>query len=605
MTDDPRTPTGNPTEEGDLSAAPAAPTQPVEIPAASPSSASGPRRAGGALRWAVAILVVVLVAGVASAAFYLLSGGANTPSTVASWAPPDPLFYAEARFDLPGDQKERLGEFLAHFPGFADQSTLESKLDETFDRLIRSASDGDRDYRTNIKPWFGGQVGLAVLDIPVPDVSNAAASRARAIGLVSVTDPAKAIAWVESFEKEPGTAETYNGTQLSGFADEPRIAYGVLGGKVLAVGDLDSVHAAVDTLGKTGFGATETFKAALATASGDHLGLVFVDMKRYAAAIARAVQAVAPSPGLDQALFQRLPPWVVFDARAESDNLLFEGASPAVLGVDPGPNRVSALAPRLPGSTLAVVEAHDVGKAINAAVSAARAIPEYREGLDELTKALEPVGGLDSFTSWIGDAALVVTKNGSSYAGGLVVALPDAASASAAQAKLASLRNLATLAGSGAIKVSDAEYAGATITTLDVGDLSGLAPSGSSPSPLPRDLLGGARLALSYTIHGGLVVLGIGGDTFVKSVLDTTAGTSLADQPRYRTAVDRADGSNVAQDYLDVRAILDAVEAELPASRKADYVANVKPYLDPIQAIAVSSKSGDPYRARFVLTVSK
>ena len=61
MTDDPRTPTGNPTEEGDLSAAPAAPTQPVEVPAASPSSASGPPRAGGALRWAVAILVVIAV----------------------------------------------------------------------------------------------------------------------------------------------------------------------------------------------------------------------------------------------------------------------------------------------------------------------------------------------------------------------------------------------------------------------------------------------------------------------------------------------------------------------------------------------------------------
>ena len=113
-----------------------APVQPVTV-------ARGPRPG---VRWAVALVVVALVVATASAAFIALAG-AGAPSTVAAWAPADSAIFAEARVDLPGDQRAKLAEFLSAFPGFADQSALETKLDEIYDKLAHEAS-ASVDYST-------------------------------------------------------------------------------------------------------------------------------------------------------------------------------------------------------------------------------------------------------------------------------------------------------------------------------------------------------------------------------------------------------------------------------------------------------------------------
>ncbi len=97
----------------------------------------------------------------------------------------------------------------------------------------------------------------------------------------------------------------------------------------------------------------------------------------------------------------------------------------------------------------------------------------------------------------------------------------------------------------------------------------------------------------------------MGGDAFVKAVLDTKAGSSLADQSRYKTALDRAGAENTASAYLDVQSVLAAVEAAMPAAERAKFDTGTKPYLEPLQAIAVSQQSGDVIHGRFVITVAK
>ena len=77
--------------------------------------------------------------------------------------------YAEVRLDLPGDQRAAAGAFLSKFPGFADQAALETKLDETLDRLIGDASSGSTSYTADIKPWFDGELAFSVG--PIPGVS--------------------------------------------------------------------------------------------------------------------------------------------------------------------------------------------------------------------------------------------------------------------------------------------------------------------------------------------------------------------------------------------------------------------------------------------------
>ena len=61
--------------------------------------------------------------------------------------PADTVQYVEARLDLPGDQRQKLGEFLAKaIPGFDDQAQLEPKLEDVLDRLVRSATDGKQTW---------------------------------------------------------------------------------------------------------------------------------------------------------------------------------------------------------------------------------------------------------------------------------------------------------------------------------------------------------------------------------------------------------------------------------------------------------------------------
>ena len=145
----PLTPTGS---------APSHPTpQPLEpavawAPAVPVATTRAPRR-GGRLRWAAAIAIVALVIGATGVVAALLTAGASQ-STVIGYVPANTVIYGELRLDLPGDQRQAVGEFLSKFPGFKDQAALETKIDEVLDQFVKDVSDGDQTYTTDIEPWF-------------------------------------------------------------------------------------------------------------------------------------------------------------------------------------------------------------------------------------------------------------------------------------------------------------------------------------------------------------------------------------------------------------------------------------------------------------------
>ena len=72
--------------------------------------------------------------------------GASPASTVVGYVPGDSVAYGELRLDLPGDQRQEVGEFLSKFPGFADQAALDTKLDEVLDRLLSEETDGKQTF---------------------------------------------------------------------------------------------------------------------------------------------------------------------------------------------------------------------------------------------------------------------------------------------------------------------------------------------------------------------------------------------------------------------------------------------------------------------------
>ncbi len=96
------------------------------------------------------------------------------------------------------------------------------------------------------------------------------------------------------------------------------------------------------------------------------------------------------------------------------------------------------------------------------------------------------------------------------------------------------------------------------------------------------------------------------GDTFVKSVLDTAAGSSLADDGRYKALLDRVGPSNVGSSYVNLtaaRELLERLGVDSP-TQMATYVRDIKPYLLPLDAFVQASViDGDLYRTTGVLVV--
>ncbi|HEX5148124.1 MAG TPA: DUF3352 domain-containing protein [Candidatus Limnocylindrales bacterium] len=567
--------------------------------------------AGGHYRWAIAAGVVALVVLATALAISLFTGRAAN-AVVLGYVPSDSIMYGEVRMDLPGDQRANLAGFLAKFPGFADQSTIETKLDEVLDRIVGGATNGDQGYSADIKPWFAGEVAFSIGALPDPSSLSddpSAMPDARALVLVSIKDEAAAKAWLDSLIAESGattSSETYGDaslTLISGEGDQQG-AYALLGGKVAVVGDVASVKAAVDTKGAGSFGSNADVKAALDATSGDHVGFMYMAIRP----LLEWSSQVSPSQmsGLEPggALAGLVPDWVAVALRVEGDSLVMEALAPETEGMNVGEARTSPVADHVPASAIVLSVSHDYGKSLLEVLDRYRSEPTLKPALDTIDQALDFLGGPDAAIGWIGDVAITVTKTDTGAEGGLVITPTDQP---AAARLFTSLRTVLSLGGSTAgVTVRDEPYAGSTITIIDLGDLQSLAAMGGvSPDMLGTQGLPAGHIELAYAITDQVVVIG-SGPGFVRHVLDTTAATSIGSNDRYKAMVGRVgQGSGIG--FVDIAAIRGLIESALanvgPADR-ADYEQNIKPFLEPFDALITSQAvKGDVVRSRTIVTV--
>ena len=119
-------------------------------------------------------------------------------------------------------------------------------------------------------------------------------------------------------------------------------------------------------------------------------------------------------------------------------------------------------------------------------------------------------------------------------------------------------------------------------------------------SPLPA-----GHVQIAYAVTDQVVVIG-SGPGFVKHVLDTTAGTSLAANDDYKKLVDRV-GPTTGTIFVDITAIREAAEKVVSASDPAGYktyTTDIKPFVEPFDAlIEAGSVSGDLTKSVVVITV--
>lgn len=581
------------------------------VPVKPPASGSG---RGRRVRWAAAIAVIAVVLG-ASAALAAFITGAQSQSTVIGYVPSDSVAYVEARLDLPGDQRKAVGEFLAHFPGFKDSAALDTKLDEALDQLVKDATDGAQTYTTDIKPWFGGEIALSVGPLPAPkDLSgggDSAMRDLRALGLVSVTDPVGAQAYFDKLAVQTGeeaTKQDYDGTQLTVYAekDGPTFAYGIVDGKVVAIGDLASVKAAVDSDGKSGFAAEPGPKAALDAADKDHIGFAYVALRPlmdWSTSLSKLSDSGVNAEPISDTLLKTLPAWGSYWLRVESDALVMEAAAPKPeVSIGTTDSRTSALVKHVPASAMVMAVSNSLGQTLGQAIDLYKDQPAYKELVDQLDQALGVVGGRDAALGWIGDTAIVVNDADGKPEAGLLV---DPTDADKAKALFTSIGTLIGLGGAQqGITVRTEDYNGATITIVDLGDLAKLiGTSGAEIGGMP--LPAGSHLEIAYAVTDDLVVIGTG-PGFVKHVLDTNDATSLANDPQYKDLAGRVP-AGTGQSFVDITAIRQLLEksmASADAESLKKYEADVKPFIEPFDAMFASGTyQGDLGRSTVIISV--
>jgi len=562
----------------------------VAEPAATHPVEAVPMTGASRTRWLVGGgVAVAAVAAIALAASFL---AASPMPDVLKYLPADSAIVVELRPELPGDQRQHLGNLLAHFPGFEDQSTLDAKLDEVLERVTREASAGQVDYATRVKPLLAGPMAVSVTADALGD--SMTGGTPDGVLLVATTDGSATCASIFGPIGETTTYRSVDVETLGSFGPGAACA---LHERYLLVGTEASVQGGLDArLDGKGVDRSSTYRAARSKLEGDQLGSMFLDGDPIIAVIEETAGGFGGAAQLPEGF------WLIQGFRVTDEALVFDAYTAAVASMLPSgaptsaPASESRFAAALPADTLAFVEYHGVGASVEQALAALGAQPGTGEVLQGLEDALLTLGGTDNLTGWIEDAGIAVLPAGDAFGGAVLVRGTDAETATA---RVTQIRNLLVLASTGTdITVTDSEHDGVTITTVDLGDLSSLFDDAGFPVAGER-----SRLELAFAARDDLVVIGVG-DGVVERILDVEAGSSLATSATYGRVIEIAGAKNDLQVFIALDATLTLVEGFLPPDERAMWSTELKPYLDHLAGVAMTSvNSSSGAHIRGVLTV--
>jgi hypothetical protein len=555
-------------------------------------------------RWGVALAVVAIVALVTAGGAWVLSGATGPRSLTAAVAPRGTVFFLEIRTDLPGDQRSNLATFMSHFPGFQDRSQFDNALDDTLNKLTGAVSP-DLRYTSAFKPWMEGEVSIAV-SAPAASSSSGCDNAGTGMSMTSMDDFMADEAAVAIFAlKDRAAAQTWLSGELtrqgmtpveSQYAATTLYTFGSAGNRGayalmaqdLVFGTVAGVKASLDTAKDGSLADSVSYKAAMKQISDDSIARFYVDVKAAVAAGTSSYERLmCVMPGVVAATLPPMdvtsvPDWVAGSMRAENDKLVVEANMPRPAGATGSGNHVSHIASSLPASTIAVFEAHGIGTSLSQGLSALQsAAPSAGidvSQIDQLQQALGMIGGLE----WIRDGSVVITSDGSNMGGGIAI---ETADASTATSKLGTFRGLLGLAAlATGISTKTETYKGSEITVITV----------------PAEVAG-EKFDIALATSGDLLLVGYG-DSFVKAVMDTTSGTSLAAQADFKAATIAAGDSNMGFAYVNLQALADRVGKAAYSSDPSEWTLYYKPYFDHLGGVAWSVVDGGITTVRLVVT---
>jgi len=469
---------------------------------------------------AIVTLLGLTAAVVVASYVFLFSAGSDRAARL---APADTAFYVNVYLQPSAGQQMNLSEVIGRFPGFADDATLDDKVDQIVQNLL---ADAGIDYREQVKPWLGNQVAIAAR----PDGADPA--DAQPVIIAEVKDREAAAAAIADLAAEGGTftARSYEGVEIQ-VSDETAYAFV---DDMLAIGpNAEAIEGVIDvSLGGDALADRDDFRRTMAEMPADHLAAAFVDIS----AIAGAVEAEGQLEAVSTAGAVLV---------AEADGLRLSGSAPfAMEGVGESARagfalggEPSSLVDWMPGDTIAEVVVFGLRQTLEDAEAAAAGTPEG----EELTSAIDTIRAISAFALGIDiDADLLPLLDrevgialsgfeGELPSGQILLRPEDPAAAEASLANIAE-----RLAGVGAETTTE-EVAGVTVTVVSMPDVGDLA----------------------YTVTNGIVVIGLGSDAVVAAVEAHDAGTSLGQSEAYRRTFDVAGTRAGNEAWVDVGAMIE------------------------------------------------
>lgn len=485
-------------------------------------------------RLVVALVTLLGLTGLAVVGAYLFLFSAAS-DRAAALAPATSAFYVNVYLRPSTGQQMNLSGLIGRLPGFADDATLDEKVDQVVQNLLAGTG---IDYRTQVKPWLGDQLAVAGWA-----GSGGMADPVAAI-IAEVTDPDAARAAIADLAAAGGAAlrtETYGGVELQ-VAEDGSGSYAFVD-EMLVIGETaDAIHAVIDVAGGADSLADRAdFVSTMASLEPDHLASAFVDLAALAEASGAGDQLSGVSTAGAVLVAEREGLRLSGSGPFDRDAATPTSAAGFALGGEP-----SSLVDWMPPTTVAEAVVFGLRQTLEDAEAALGASPEGEDvtGMLDTARALAAFAlGIDLDADLLPlldrEVAVAVSGfDGTLPSGQLLLRPSDPEAATAALGRL----------------VDAVAGLGATTSTETIGDAE------VTVVALPE--VG----EIAYTVVDGIVIVGLGHDD-VRASLDAHAsGDSLGSSERYVATFEVAGTRAGSEAFVDVGALVAMLgePAELP-----------------------------------------
>lgn len=486
-------------------------------------------------RLVIALVTLIGLTGAAFLAGYLLLFSAST-DRAAALAPARSAFYLNVYLQPSTGQQMNLSGLIGRLPGFADEASLDEKVDQVVENLLGSTELG-LDYRDQIKPWLGNQIALAGWPVD----GDMAASEA--VVIAEVKDRAAAQAALDELATDGGvtfTTQAYEGVDVQ-VAEAGAYAFV---GEMLVFGETSAgIEAVVDVDGGAeSLAARADFRSTMDGLPPDHLASAFLDLAALGEATDTGDQLSAFSTAGAALIAERDGLRLSGSAPFDVDAAASASAAGFGLGGEP-----TSLVDWMPEDTIAELVIFGLSKTLEDAEAAAATAPQG----EEITSAIDTVRAIASFGLGIDidadvlplldrEVGIALTGVAGDVPHGQLLLRPEDPDA----AEVALARVVDRLVAIGASTRTEAGP-GAEITVLTVPQ----APE------------------IAYAVADGIIVIGLGIEDVTAALEAHADGRALAGTDRYARTFEVAGERAGNEIFVDVAALVDLMgeTIELPA----------------------------------------